>query len=173
MTDQDVTMVEASDDEDFIKIEFSSLETASKPPSKTEIKPMVLTITRKMIQSSSTVKPKTISEKINSNQLKRASLPLHDLPSSHQKRPRVMNRPRRFVENTTQTMQQYPQVNYFRNPCIHKIGSECHLSSNLCCACLDKRPYNETGLYECYVDGVGTVSEVRRWAYYCTPCQRK
>lgn len=56
--------------------------------------------------------------------------------------------------------------------CGH-ADSLCALTATeLCCACMDKRPHSTTGLYDIYVDGRGDVHEGRRWSGYCSACKR-
>ncbi|KAK9369019.1 hypothetical protein V1509DRAFT_652546 [Lipomyces kononenkoae] len=52
--------------------------------------------------------------------------------------------------------------------CEH-AESRCALTTEQCCACLDKRPM--TLRYDIYIDGRGTVNEGTRWGMYCTPCK--
>ncbi|KAK9467660.1 hypothetical protein V1512DRAFT_261687 [Lipomyces arxii] len=64
---------------------------------------------------------------------------------------------------------QFPVYQYIKT-CEH-ADSQCALSFETCCWCLDKRPHSATGKYDVYIDGRGTVNEGARWGMYCTPCK--
>lgn len=60
------------------------------------------------------------------------------------------------------------------NQCSHFTRRGCSMTATAgkCCACADRRPHSESGLYSTYIDGKGWVEGSTRSAGYCPNCKR-